>query len=162
LIERTNGGQEDYQAGLQLAEALTQEFPKSPNFRTMHGIALYRVGRYTEALPHLELSQREWEKIVVGQAGDFFLMGPQALLLYKMLPLIYLDCERLAKGIAFLAMTHHRLGDHLRARAILKELRGLGDMYDLYGQSLVSEESDYGASLREAETLIEGKPRPDK
>ncbi len=42
---------------------------------------LYRVGRYAEALSLLEVWQREWERAIVSQVGQFLMSGwPVALL----------------------------------------------------------------------------------
>jgi hypothetical protein len=52
------------------------------------------------------------------------------------------------QAMAFLAMTHHRLGHRDQARAALADLRAMG--------------KGYAHLLREAETLIEGRPQPGK
>jgi hypothetical protein len=161
---------EEYQAGLQLAEVLGREFPGPQagfvNYRVLHGIALYRTGRYTDALAQLAPWQREWDKLVVTRVGEGFLIGPRALLVAESFPLIENDSDRsLVQALAFLAMTHHRLGHQDRARALLADLRRLGKMHTsnaMFGAAPVAANVLYENALHEAETLIEGRPQPGK
>ena len=136
---------QEYQIGLQLAEALSRAIPENRDRRLVLAIAKYRVGRYAESLMLLEGWQRERERAVVSQVGQFFLFGWPAALLER--PPVQLDAEW---ALAVRAMTYHRLGQSDRARAALADLRVLGRD---------SEDPDL---LREAETLIEGRPQPEK
>lgn len=163
LIDRPDSGRSEYEVGLQLAEALSRAVPENRDYGLFHAAALYRVGRYAEALSRLEFRQREWERTIVMRIGEFFLMGPRAFLLFNQFLLIgnYRDPVR---ALAFLAMTHHRLGQQDRARALLDDLRMLGEMRTRtgYGSTFVLNFTYYQNLLHEAETLIEGKPWPDK
>jgi len=155
LIRPTKGTPEGYQLGFQLAEALSQAKPEDRGRRILLAIAHYRVGHHAEALSLLETWQRERERAVVSRVGQFF-MTP--------LPVSFPHRESVGPDVieaqAFLAMTHHRLGHADRARAILADLRTMGD--SLNGPERWKEAKDYADLLREAETLIEGRPQSGK
>jgi hypothetical protein len=164
IILSPTGTPEEYQLCLRLAEARSGEIPDYGERRVLVPIALYRLGRYAEALSLLENRQREWQQAVVTRVGQFFLLGSRAELL-----------ERLAvdlgdvRAMAFRAMTLHRLGQIERARAALADLRMMGEYPDSdpgWGMGEKFPRWDkhqyYPDLLREAETLIEGKPRPGK
>ncbi len=132
---------QECQMGLQLAEALSHAIPEDRARRLLLAIANYRVGRYAKALSLLEGWQREYEQAVVSQVGQFFLLGWPAALLKR--PPVQEDAVR---ALAFRAMAYHRLGQSDRARAALAGFRVLG------------KDKKYRDLLREAETLIEGRP----
>jgi hypothetical protein len=136
---------QEYQLGLRLAEALSRAIPEDRDRRLLLAIARYRVGDFAGALSLLEPWQRERERAIVSRVGQFFLLGwPAALLKRKMPP------AQVVRAMTFWAMTHHRLGQIDRARAVLADLRALG-----------SGQTDREL-LREAEALIEGRPQPGK
>jgi hypothetical protein len=136
---------QEYQMGLQLAEALSHAIPEDRARRLLLAIAKYRVGRYAEALSLLEGWQRERELAVVSQVGQFFLLRWPAALLKR--PPVQEDA---VWALAFRAMAYHRLGQSDRARAALAGFQVLG------------KDKEYRDLLREAETLIEGRPPPGK
>jgi hypothetical protein len=129
---------QEYALGLRLAEALSGAIPEDRNRRMLLAGARYRAGRYAEALTLLEAWQRERERAIVSQeinGGD------------------------VVDGTAFLAMTHQRLGHRDRAQAALADLRTLSKRP---GMDRLGESEDYRELLREAEALIEGRPKAVK
>ncbi|HTU92675.1 MAG TPA: protein kinase, partial [Gemmataceae bacterium] len=161
---------EEHQMGLLLAEALSGANPEDQGLLLLHAIAVYRVGRYAEALRRLEdWRLRQQVLPIVADAGRYFLLG-------RFAPLLEAEAtgttEDDMRATAFLAMVHHRLGHHDRARAALDYLRRLGDvefhrppgmpsMLGMPGRGKWKDSGDYQRFLQEAETLIEGKSRPD-
>jgi hypothetical protein len=108
-------------------------------------------------LGQLENLLKERERDIVFQVGQFFMMGWPAVGLSNR-QIVEKDT---LKAMAFLAMTHHRLGHRDRARAALDELRRLGEVKWIVGGPVGTFTwntiDDYQSLLREAETLIEGK-----
>ena len=146
-----------------IAEGLSKGKPDNPGSRLWLALALYRVGRYAEALRLLEAWwQRERElPFVVARVGQFFLIGRSAVLLeYGQSVTIENDI----RPIAFLAMTHYRLGNLERARAALNDLRRMGEATksNMIERTAWKFFDSYKNLLREAETLIEGQPQPGK
>jgi hypothetical protein len=94
----------------------------------------------------------------VSLVGQFFMTPFPAPFVYR---------ENIAADIvyamAFLAMAHQRVAHPEQARAGLAHLRSLADhpyagaMVDCWGK-----DERYQTLLREAEALIEGRPRPKK
>ena len=156
---------QEYQLGLQLAEALSGAIPEDRDRRILLAIAHYRLGHHAEALSLLEPWQRERDRAIVSQAGQFFMPGlpvpglPGALFDWRP------EEGHVVLALAFLAMTHHRLGHLDRARAALADLRTFEGFHrslmpGMWGRG--STEDDYRTLLREAEALIEGRPDPGK
>jgi hypothetical protein len=148
IIPATHTRQE-YEMGLQLAEALSRAIPEDRDRRLLLAVANYRVGRYAEVLPLLKDWQHERERALIFQVGQFFLLGGPAALLKR--PPVQ---EQDVWATVFQAMTYHRLGQGDRARASLRAART--DAQALQGGGR------YRDLLREAETLIEGRPPPGK
>jgi serine/threonine protein kinase/WD40 repeat protein len=153
---------DQYDLGLQLAEALHPANPDDRYRRQVLAKALYRVGRYAEALPLLP--QREWERHCITQMGRL-LMSPWTVAIRKEAFLnrdteLNQDNDRLMEAMAYLAMTYHRLGHPDQARAVLAHLRTwyLKSRGNL-GPDMQSIADRYPDLLREAEALIEGQPR---
>jgi hypothetical protein len=158
LLLPATGTLEKYQLGLRLAEKLSAAIPQDRVRRLQLTIAHYRLGNYGQALSLLEPWQHEWERAVVTQLGPFFLMGPRALLLDNGYPHVEND---VAQAMAFLAMTHHRLGHGDRARAALADLRRMGEETWFFDGPR-KDQDYYKNLLHEAEVLIEGRPQPGK
>jgi hypothetical protein len=124
--------------------------------------ALYRVGRYADALSILNGWQRKWERHIISHVGELFMSGwPGALLDWWRV-----DQDDL-QAMAYMAMTHHRLGHHDRAHALLADLRIL--RVELHGPGGTPKSGErksiadmYPGLLGEAEALIEGRPPPGK
>jgi tRNA A-37 threonylcarbamoyl transferase component Bud32 len=152
---------EEMELALQLAEALNGV--GEDRGRQFLAIAYYRAGRYAEALPLLP--QREWERHCISQCGRL-LMSPWSAA-YRATEVAVKD-ESLIEGMAYLAMTYHRLGHPDQARAVLAHVRTLGVWVPpIMGDSYPRKHFDtsayrYPDLLREAEALIEGKPPPGK
>jgi tRNA A-37 threonylcarbamoyl transferase component Bud32/tetratricopeptide (TPR) repeat protein len=165
LLLPETGTREKYQLALRLAEKLSDAIPEDRERRIQLAIAHYRVGNYADALSALEPSEREWDKAIASLVGQFLLFGRRAA---------FLDMRNTVDqdvwvAMGFLAMTHHRLGHRERAQAALADLRSFGKLvvdFKLEGGFIRprpwEEDDQYRAVLREAETLIEGKPQPGK
>jgi len=165
LIWSEKGRPEEHQLGLQLADARSAAIPEDRDLRLLLATAHYRLGHHAEALSLLEPWQRERDRAIVSQVGQFFMPGlpvpglPGALFDWRPLE------GHVVQAMAFLAMTHHRLGHRDRARAALADLRTFEGFHrpgmpGMWGRG--STEDDYRTLLREAEALIEGRPDPGK
>jgi hypothetical protein len=105
LIQPATNTPEQYQLGLRLAEAFSKADPEDRHARLLIAGALYRVGRYAEALPLLESWQRERERAVVSQVGQFLMRPwPAPVLTTKTIP------KDAVTALAFQAMAQYRLG----------------------------------------------------
>jgi hypothetical protein len=159
LIESATRTPEEYQLGLQLAEALSSAKPGDRNRRLLFAKALYRVGRYDDALPLLEGWQREWERHIISHVGELYLSGWRGAF-----PDWWRIDQDAMQAMAYLAMTHHCLGHRDRARALLADLRTLRVVIGVMGgrpepTQRKSIADMYPSLLREAEALIEGRPQ---
>jgi tetratricopeptide (TPR) repeat protein len=158
LLTPATGRPEDYQAGLQLAQAYSDAKPEDLPRRVLLAIAHYRVGHYREALSLLESWRRERERAVVCHVGQF-LMRPWPVPFFSTQPPFFstkpipLDA---VQALAFEAMTHHRLGHSALARVVLADLRTAGSSSDW------SKNWYYSNLLHEAEALIERRPQSEK
>jgi tRNA A-37 threonylcarbamoyl transferase component Bud32 len=157
LIMPTTSTPEEYQLGLQMAQALSNAMPTDRHRGILLAIARYRVDRYAEALALLAGWQRERERAIVCQVGQFFMTR---------FPVALLESEVIGwdavQAMAFLAMTHHRLSHRDRAMAALIDLRRMGNMkcyLRMAPPSPLRDEDSYRQLLHEAETLIEGRPQ---
>jgi WD40 repeat protein len=116
-----------YRLALRRIEAACRADPDSGERLNTLGVALYRVGQYQKALDTLLRADRLNSEAYSGS---------------------------LSFDLAFIAMSHHQLGNREQAQVYLKRLRESIKEYPT--------RSDYRAwsriFLREAETLIEGKP----
>jgi hypothetical protein len=125
-------------------------------------IARYRAGHYAEALSLLETWPRERERAIASQVGQYF-MAPWVAPFLNNRGTVGLDAVH---AMAFLAMTHHRLGHREQARAALADMRQMGAKgLQMIGSPSWSEwerPETYQHFLREAEALIEGRPQPGK
>jgi WD40 repeat protein len=117
--------QERYQLALRQAQAAVRIEPEHGFIVNTLGVALYRVGKYQEALESLTRSDQ------LNSKGD-----------NKSLP----------ADLAFLAMAHQKLGHHDEAKKFLSRLR------EALADPKRRADAESQAFLREAETLIEGKP----
>jgi tetratricopeptide (TPR) repeat protein len=106
---------------LRQADAACRAEPENTNYLNTLGVSQYRCGRYEDALKTLTRSDQLNAK----------------------------DKEPFSAVLAFLAMTHHRLGNTDEAKAHLERLR------ERINQGQLSD--DTNAFLKEAEALIEGK-----
>jgi WD40 repeat protein/tRNA A-37 threonylcarbamoyl transferase component Bud32 len=108
-----------YRFALRQAEAACQLAPEQARYRTALGAAQYRAGRYQEA--RSSLAQADLQ----GRADLASLAGLASQPLQTLLPLGQarpLRRDGLAT-LAFLTMTHHRLGQKELAQAALARLR---------------------------------------
>ena len=128
-----------------------------PRRTVIASLALFRLGRYAEALAALQKSD---VSMYSGAAG--MLMSRWNLL--TVVP-FFPDNSRIEhimlKEFSFdpvdllvRAMCHHHLGHPKEAKARLNEAR------DILPKNAEAIDADQRAFLREAESLIEGKPRP--
>jgi hypothetical protein len=152
-----------YRVGFQLLEAIIRAKPDDPRFRLLLGIARYRTGHYSDALSQFRVAQTEGSSLILSQVGQCFMPGLRSALLHRE----QFDHD-VVRALAFLAMTHHRLGHRDRALAALADLRNLGS-YPTHipqagpGQGRLvrfNDSQEYRDLLREAESLIEGRPQP--
>jgi WD40 repeat protein len=117
-----------YRLALRQAEAACRLEPGEPDYLNILGVALYRNRKYREAIDTLRRAQA---------------LRPEA------------ERERVSEDLAYLAMSHHRLGETAQAQDYLRRLRRLkSEKRDLFDQA------DFVALLRETEELIEGKAKP--
>jgi hypothetical protein len=121
-IRAPDGRRDDYVLALRRAEAAVRLAPENSTYRKTLGVALYRVGRYPEALEAL----RRATALDTAKGS-----GPTPT------------------ELAFLTMTHHRLGHAVEARAGLDALRAR------MGDPEATRDPESGAFLHEAEVLIE-------
>ncbi len=152
---------QEYDLGFRLAEALNSVMPEDRARRLLLAIASYRTGRYAEALALLETWPQEREQAIVSQVGQYF-MAPWVAPFLDKRSAIGWDAIH---AMAFLAMTHHRLGHRDQARAVLADLRQLAANglpgYEA-GRWEWEKPETYRQFLREAEALIESRPPPGK
>lgn len=113
----------EYQLAVRQAEKACELSPSDGNCVNTLGIAQFRAGRYQSALETLARSEP------LNRNGD----------------------DSHPADVAFLAMTHHRLGNSTRARECLRRLRGI-----MQGDGWAKDNEAFGF-LRETEELIEGK-----
>jgi tetratricopeptide (TPR) repeat protein len=129
IVRRPDANATAYQLALQQAEAACGQQPKDGNRLNTLGVAQYRLGQYAEALATLTGSV----KLNADQ-----LKGP------------------LPADLAFLAMSHHRLGQPEQARDALTRLR------DRLQEPRWANDTESQAFLREAAALLEGTmPKAD-
>jgi hypothetical protein len=147
LIWTSTLAPEEYLLALQLAQLISRAKPEDSGRLLLFAKALYRVGRYAEALSHLEGWQH---RRIISQIGQCFMTGWPVALLNKQ-PVEW----DVVQAMAFLAMTQHRLGHRDRALAALTDLR------TMYDQKLLEWPTSRNL-FREAEALIEGRPPPGK
>jgi hypothetical protein len=156
LLASATGTPEEYQLGLMLAEALSNALPDNRVRRFLLAIARYRVGHYTEALTLLGGWQHERKQMIISQVGQYLMAGwPVALLGRQPVR------QDIGDALALSAMTYHRLGHPERARAILADLRTLRVLDDK-SVARLWKSGTYPGLLREAESVIEGGPKPGK
>ena len=138
IIKQPGASQEAYQRALKLSCAAARLQPGNRNYRTLEGVAHYRVGEYEEAIATLESASEIRQTTYTDMKNPF--RGHAARLI-------------------FTAMAQDRLGRKSEARSSLNRAR-------VELERLFFEASDVQtAFLREAEALVEGKqkgPRPRK
>ena len=98
VVEKPGGSVGDYQSALEKAEAASGLEPENAAYMTTLGIALYRLGRYREALDTLVRAERLNEQ------------GNKDLRVHDLL---------------FMAMCHGKLGNQGQAHNLLREARAL-------------------------------------
>jgi hypothetical protein len=113
----------DWSSVLALADRAAKMCPEEGRYMTTRGAVLYRAGRWAEALGPLTDGHRSVQKVLE--------INPNAFLRYD-------D----ARGCAYLAMAHHRLGHREEARkwfdtmeqqmATLTEERRTGKVYFMW------------------------------
>jgi tetratricopeptide (TPR) repeat protein len=116
-----------YQHALRQVEAACHLQPNNQHVLNTRGVAYYRVGKYQEALQELTLSNQYFK------------------------PLSAHDVS-FAHGLAFLAMTQHRLGQKEQAQATLDRLR------EVMHQPRSANDAQAQGFLREAEELLRTNP----
>jgi WD40 repeat protein/tRNA A-37 threonylcarbamoyl transferase component Bud32 len=131
LVKSPKETAEKYRQALEWAQAACRIDPGNGTYLSTLGSAQYRAGRYAEALETLTRS----EKLL---AAQWELEGSHPA------------------DLAFLAMTHHRLGQKEKAEATLARSRETLKLPD-YRIERGGENYVYHALLREAESLIEGQ-----
>jgi hypothetical protein len=155
---------EQYERALRWVEARTRAevddltplylYQYQPRRAVIAGLALYRLGRYAEALATL----RKSDVPMFSQAAGM-LMSPWNLLTMRTHEVYGLGRENTILMYTFdpvdllvREMCHHHLGHPKEAQACLNEARGTLGKYAM--------NADQRAFLREAESLLEGKSRP--
>jgi tetratricopeptide (TPR) repeat protein len=121
LARTPNRSAAEYRSAYELAEIAWRSDPEDRAYVNTLGVALYRLGRYPEALEMLERSARLNASPMAG---------------------------RIPEELAFLAMTHQRLGHTTLARALLERLRG-----SIKTESS-SQQEEAQALLRECESTV--------
>jgi len=128
-----------------------------PRRTVIAGLALFHLGRYAEALARL----RKSDVPMLSEAAGM-LMSPWNVLTM----MTYRDPARPDFGVTIRtynfdpvdllarAMCHHHLGHPKEAKAYLNQAR------DILPKNAEAIDADQSAFLREAESLIEGKPHP--
>jgi hypothetical protein len=131
IVNKPGAEEEEYNKALRWAAAACRLEPQNWRFANAHGIALYRAGKYPEALAALTQS----DKIRSSLKGG-----------------------RKPPDVVFLAMTKFKLGDSKEAKVLLNEMREL--MKTAERSTLEEAEAYFEAEcfLREAEALISHKP----
>jgi WD40 repeat protein len=147
------------QAGVTDNPLFTNEY--APRRTVVIGLAQYRLGRYAEALAALQSSD-----IPKFCAVTRSLMSPGNVLTVLRLSLddfsdLPINANSISMMFAFdpvdlmvRAMCHHHLGHPKEGKACLQLARGM------LGNDEKAMNVDHKAFLNEAESLIEGKPRP--
>src|SRR5262249_44471366 len=119
-----------YRRALLQAEEAHQLEPQNGIYLNTLGVAQYRVGQYRKALDSLQ------------QADTLF--SPR-------------DEGGFSYNLAFLAMTHYRLGNQAKAQAVLARLQ------ETMREAQLANNKGAQAAMREAKELIEGRaPDPKK
>jgi hypothetical protein len=120
VVSKPGAAPEAYRLALKQAEAACQLVPAAGAMLNTLGVAQYRAERYREAVATLTQSDRLNSEGAIGaQPAD----------------------------LAFLALAHHRLGEHDRARTALDRLRALMKQPSLDGNT------EAQSFLREAEVI---------
>lgn len=96
VVRQAQGAPADYQRAFDLAEAACQADALNPSFYNTRGVALYRLGRFPEAIEALSKADR-----LATERSN----------------------ESHPTNLAFLGMAHHRLGHDEQARAFLSRAR---------------------------------------
>jgi tetratricopeptide (TPR) repeat protein len=125
FVRSPDGRRDEYLRALRRAEAAVRLAPENGTYSKTLGVVLYRVGRYEQAL----------EALLRATALDTAQRGRPT-----------------PTEMAFLAMTHHRLGHAAEARAGLDALRAR------IKEPEAAKDRDSQIFLREAEALIDPKP----
>jgi tetratricopeptide (TPR) repeat protein len=136
-----------YRFALSQAETARRLAPDECKYLTTLGAAQYRVGQYAQAyatLTRAELLHRTASASLALIAWQW----PQTLIpLWQVQAL----CETFPVNLAFLAMTHHQLGQIELAQAALVRLRIVAARSDW------AKDQEVQSFLREAETLVRSK-----
>jgi WD40 repeat protein/serine/threonine protein kinase len=125
IVARKDSTPEKYALALRQAEEACHLDPKNVNYLNTQGVALFRTGQFQQALDALMLS-------------DQINSGARR--------------ARQPVEVAFLAMTHFKLGQQEKALTLLSELR------QLMNQPTWISSAEAQACYREALELIQGKP----
>jgi tetratricopeptide (TPR) repeat protein len=153
-----------YQRALCQAEAACRLAPdNSYNLNTL-GVAYYRVGKYPEALQTLTHSDRgnASANLLRAKSAGACTVAAAAAGTGEAGPFTALACllggtirYSLPADLAFLAMAQHQLGHQEQARTTLARLR------EALKQPQWAKDAEAQSFLREAATLIDGKPPPE-
>ena len=156
IVSDPNAGAERYGLALQAAQTAVHQQPRDGNFLNTLGVALYRVGRYEEALETLRRSN-ELNREPETRPGQSAESAPASQTATESPTQLAAGDLGSAADAAFIAMSLHKLGRTAEAHAALERLRE----WVAQPRSLRGDEHDF---LREAEALILGEPttRPDR
>jgi WD40 repeat protein/serine/threonine protein kinase len=121
LVRTPGRSATEYRAAHEIAEIACRSDPESGSYLNTLGVALYRVGRYEEALETLKRSAA----LNAPPTGD-----------------------PIPEDLAFLAMTHQRLGHSAEARKLLDRLRAI------VKSGGRSQQEEIHAFLRECESTV--------
>jgi hypothetical protein len=136
-----------YRFALSQAETARRLRPDQSKYLTTLGAAQYRTGQYTQAratLAHAEILHQA----SVASLALVACQLPQALVTLR-------EAQRIRGAVpanlAFLAMTHHQLGQIDVAQATLARLREIADKPEW------TKDQEVQSFLREAETLVRSR-----
>jgi hypothetical protein len=137
---------------LSQAQSACRLAPHNGRYRTTLGVVYYRTGRYEQALAALTQAEALHRSAAAGLAL------PPASALHGLPAWWQVEPLRhtIPTNLAFLAMTHHQIGQKEGARAALARLRAIA------AQPEWAQDEQAQRFLREAETLLGGKPAKPK
>jgi hypothetical protein len=141
-----------YRFALSQAATACRLAPDRGQYATTFGVAQYRAGHYPQARATL-MQADLLHRTTVARLACLTLQFPQALLpLWQAQPYR----EVVPANLAFLAMTHHQLGQKELAQAALARLREITENPEW------AKDNEAQSILGEVEALVGGKPKMSK